>query len=91
MPDLHIYVRSKLPWVVLPEGTPAFDSYYDSSKLWPPASLERNWVSSIVDQFRRRSLRSALSGVDAESCKVRPAHVLSVGLDPCSGARRLPH
>lgn len=40
-PDVHIYVRSKLPWVALPEGTPAFDAYYDSRKLWPAASLER--------------------------------------------------
>jgi hypothetical protein len=38
---VHIYVRSKLPWVALPEGTPSFDAYYDSRKLWPPASLER--------------------------------------------------
>ena len=40
-PDVHIYVRSKLPWITLPEGVPAFDGYYDSKKLWPPASLER--------------------------------------------------
>ena len=40
-PDVHIYVRSKLPWVTLPEGVPAFESYYDSRKLWPPESLER--------------------------------------------------
>jgi hypothetical protein len=40
-PDVHIYVRSKLPWVALPEGVPAFDAYYDSQKLWPAASLER--------------------------------------------------
>ena len=40
-PDVHIYTRSKLPWVVLPEGVPAFDVYYDSKTLWPPASLER--------------------------------------------------
>jgi hypothetical protein len=40
-PDVHIYVRSKLPWVKLPEGLPAFEAYYDSKKLWPPASLER--------------------------------------------------
>jgi len=40
-PDVHIYVRSKLPWVVLSEGTPYFDAFYDPSKLWPPASLER--------------------------------------------------
>ena len=40
-PDVHIYVRSKLPWVALPEGVPAFEAYYDSKKLWPAASLER--------------------------------------------------
>src|SRR5262245_14821089 len=40
-PDVHIYVRSKLPWVALPRGTPSFDAYYDSRKLWPQASLER--------------------------------------------------
>jgi len=40
-PDVHIYTRSKLPWVTLPESAPAFTAYYDSQKLWPPASLER--------------------------------------------------
>jgi hypothetical protein len=40
-PDVHIYARSRLPWVALPEGTPSFDAYYDSRKLWPQASLER--------------------------------------------------
>jgi hypothetical protein len=40
-PDVHIYTRSKLPWVNLPEGTPAFDAYYDTRKLWPAESLER--------------------------------------------------
>jgi hypothetical protein len=43
-PDVHIYVRSKLPWVALPEGVPSFAAYYDSRKLWPPASLERRRV-----------------------------------------------
>src|SRR6266516_1935010 len=37
----HIYTRTKLPWVALPAGVPAFEAYYDSSKLWPAASLER--------------------------------------------------
>ena len=40
-PDVHIYVRSKLPWIALPEDVPRFDAYYDSSKLWPATSLER--------------------------------------------------
>ena len=40
-PDVHIYTRSKVPWVELPEAAPAFRTYYDPEKLWPPASLER--------------------------------------------------
>jgi hypothetical protein len=40
-PDVHIYIRSKLPWIRLPESAPAFVEYYDSKTLWPPASLER--------------------------------------------------
>lgn len=40
-PDVHIYVRSKLPWVALPAGVPAFEAYYSSRELWPAASLER--------------------------------------------------
>lgn len=40
-PDVHIYIRSKLPWISLPERVPAFEAYYDSRSLWPKASLER--------------------------------------------------
>jgi hypothetical protein len=40
-PDVHIYTRSKLPWVRLPDGVPAFDVYYDMKTLWPAASRER--------------------------------------------------
>jgi len=40
-PDVHIFTRSKVPWVTLPESVPAFDVYYDTERLWPPASLER--------------------------------------------------
>jgi hypothetical protein len=40
-PDVHIYTRSKLPWVTLPDSVPAFATYYDTQKLWPAASLER--------------------------------------------------
>lgn len=40
-PDVHIYTRSKVPWVVLPDGVPAFEAYYDSKKLWPADSLAR--------------------------------------------------
>jgi len=34
-PDVHIFVRSKLPWVTLPSDVPAFDVFYDPKTLWP--------------------------------------------------------
>jgi len=40
-PDVHIFTRSKVGWVTLPESTPAFEVYYDRHELWPAASLER--------------------------------------------------
>ena len=40
-PDAHIFTRSKLPWVVIPDGVPAFDVFYDARELWPAESLER--------------------------------------------------
>jgi hypothetical protein len=40
-PDVHIYTRSKLGWVTLPDSVPAFEVYYDSKTLWPAASLQR--------------------------------------------------
>ena len=40
-PDLHIYTRSKQPWIVLPAGVPAFEAYYNAKELWPAESLER--------------------------------------------------
>jgi hypothetical protein len=40
-PDVHIYVRSKLPWVMIPAGVPGFDVYYDTKALWPADSFAR--------------------------------------------------
>ena len=40
-PDVHIYTRSKLPWVRLPDDVPAFEAYYDGKALWPAESQER--------------------------------------------------
>jgi hypothetical protein len=40
-PDVHLYTRSRVPWVALPASVPAFDAYYDAKSLWPAASLER--------------------------------------------------
>ena len=40
-PDIHIFTRSKQPWVILSPGTPAVEEYYQRSKYWPRESLER--------------------------------------------------
>ena len=40
-PSAHIFTRSKLPWVRLPERTPAFETYYDLQTVWPQESVER--------------------------------------------------
>ncbi len=41
VPDVHIFTRSKLPWVRLPQGARMFDIYYEMAKEWPTKSLER--------------------------------------------------
>ena len=47
-PDVHIYVRSKLPWVALPADAPAFEEFYDMKTLWPTASQERRRAASAA-------------------------------------------
>jgi hypothetical protein len=40
-PDVHIFTRSKVAWLQLPEGTPAFAAFYKLDEVWPRESLER--------------------------------------------------
>jgi hypothetical protein len=40
-PDIHIYTRSRLPWLRLPDDALAVEGYYDSKAMWPAESLER--------------------------------------------------
>ena len=40
-PDIHIYTSTKLPWVVLPDGTPAVAEFYRFADYWPAESLAR--------------------------------------------------
>jgi hypothetical protein len=39
-PDVHIFTRSKVPWVEV-TGAPSFEVYYDMKAQWPAESLER--------------------------------------------------
>jgi hypothetical protein len=41
VPDVHIFTRSKVDWIKLPDSAAAFEVYYDMKDLWPAASLER--------------------------------------------------
>jgi len=47
-PDAHIFTRSKVPWVRLPEGQRAFDVFYDMKAEWPPESLARREAASAA-------------------------------------------
>jgi len=40
-PDVHIFTRSKQPWVKLPEGARAFEVFYELEQEWPAESLAR--------------------------------------------------
>src|SRR5215472_10674697 len=40
-PDVHIFTRSKLPWLELPRNVQAFETFYKIEEVWPAASLER--------------------------------------------------
>src|SRR5690606_31778128 len=44
VPDVHIYTRSKVPWVSLSNTAPVFDAYYDMAAQWPKESLDRRRV-----------------------------------------------
>lgn len=45
-PDVHIFVRSKAPWVRLPEQARVFDVFYDMKVEWPTESLARREAAS---------------------------------------------
>jgi hypothetical protein len=41
-PDVHIFTRSKVPWLALPEGARAFPAMYpDFAAVWPAERLAR--------------------------------------------------
>jgi hypothetical protein len=80
MPDLpggglHIFTRSKLSWITLPDSVPAFEVYYDMKALWPAASLER--LEAIVrnptpEAPTRAYKRSASIGLPQRCHRVPP-------------------
>lgn len=45
-PDAHIFTRSKLGWVILPEDVPTFAVYYDMQELWSDEAQARRQAAS---------------------------------------------
>ncbi|HEY2034673.1 MAG TPA: GFA family protein [Rhizomicrobium sp.] len=41
VPDVHIFTRSKVPWVGLPDDVRQFEEYYSTTKEWPADALAR--------------------------------------------------
>jgi hypothetical protein len=56
-PDIHIFTRSKQPWVVLGEAAPAVPEYYDRENHWPAESLARRKAMLPRIEAYRASLR----------------------------------
>jgi hypothetical protein len=40
-PTAVVFTESKMPWVALPEGIPAFEQYYSPKDLYPPEKFAR--------------------------------------------------
>jgi hypothetical protein len=40
-PDIHIFTRSKVPWLILADDVPVMAEYYDRKTIWPAESLAR--------------------------------------------------
>lgn len=53
-PDAAIFVRSKMPWVALPEGIPHYETTYNAAELLPPERFAR--LKALID------LRAAQKG-----------------------------
>jgi hypothetical protein len=49
-PDVHIFTRSKLPWLELPAGVRAFETGYKIEEVWSAESRERLRLLSSVQK-----------------------------------------
>jgi hypothetical protein len=47
-PDAHIFTKSKVPWVRLPEDQRAFEIFYDMKAEWPAESMARRDAASAA-------------------------------------------
>ena len=61
VPDVHIYVGSKVEWVVVPEGVERYEEFYNVDEVWgKERSLER-W--EVLEGIRKgREVAAAVAG-----------------------------
>jgi hypothetical protein len=53
-PDVHIFISSKQPWVVLPTSTPAFAEYYNRNEVWSKEGLARfEQLRPLIDDYKK--------------------------------------
>ncbi|HYM71565.1 MAG TPA: GFA family protein [Stellaceae bacterium] len=48
-PDVHIFTRSKAPWLELPNDARVFPAFYKFDEVWSPASLAR-WKDVVASR-----------------------------------------
>jgi hypothetical protein len=80
-PDVHIFARTKAPWVRLPAGVPAFRKFYRLADVWSRESLAR--LRRARARTRARDTSSRSSGTAASVRRTRGAPSASA-----SGPRR---
>jgi len=52
-PDIHIFTRSKQPWVMLPAEVPSVPQYYEREQYWSRESLARRQkILPAIEAYR---------------------------------------
>ncbi|KAK0740118.1 Mss4-like protein [Schizothecium vesticola] len=52
VPDVHIYVGSKVEWVRIPERVETFEEFYDVEMVWGREVDERRW--EVLERIRTK-------------------------------------
>ncbi|KAF2844681.1 hypothetical protein T440DRAFT_473197 [Plenodomus tracheiphilus IPT5] len=65
-PDVHIFIDSKLDWVVLPEGAKTTPKDYELKDFWPKSSLKRlDMCLEKTEEMKQKKEAAALAAVAA--------------------------
>lgn len=64
-PDIHEFIESKIPWVILPEGANTCKGPFDFRKVWPKSSMRR--YEAAVKRAEQRIQNKREKAKQAES------------------------